>query len=139
MVCWAIGFLVGVGAFIGSFRWLLGRDLIYEDEEFFVGKDAGVWRYFRFIMDHKVVGIQYFVTTMVLFAVGGTLAMFICTNFMRPGSRFVGLWDYNELVGLHGIIMIIVMIVMVSGPFGNFILPIMIGARDMAFFFGSMS
>ena len=133
MVCWAVGFLVGVGAFVGPSRWLLGRDLSHQDEEFLAGKDAGVWRYFRFTTDHKVVGMQYLVTTMVLFAVGGTLAMLIRTNLITPGSHLVGPLQYNELVGLHGIIMIIATIVMVSGPFGNFILPIMIGARDMAF------
>ncbi|MGZ4699165.1 MAG: cytochrome c oxidase subunit I [Oryzihumus sp.] len=133
LTCWAIGFLVGVGAFVGPFRWLLGRDLSHEDEEFMAGKDEGVWRYFRFTTDHKVVGMQYLVTTMALFAVGGTLAMLIRTNLARPNSEIVGPLNYNELVGLHGIIMIIATIIMVSGPFGNFILPIMIGARDMAF------
>ncbi len=133
MLCWAIGFLIGIGAFVGPLRWLAGRDLTHEDEQFLAGKDAGVWRYFRFTTDHKVVGIQYLVATMALFAVGGTLAMLIRTNLIRPGTRFVSPSVYNELVGLHGIIMIIATIIMVSGPFGNFILPIMIGARDMAF------
>ncbi len=133
LACWAIGFLVGVGAFIGPFRWLLGRDLTIEDEHFMAGKDQGVWRYFRFTTDHKVVGIQYLVTSMVLLAVGGTLAMLIRTNLARPGSHELGPQAYNEVVGLHGIIMIIATIIMVTGPFGNFILPIMIGARDMAF------
>ena len=68
---WAIGFLVGVGAFVGPFRWLLGRDLTHADEEFLAGKDQGVGRYFRFTTDHKVVGIQYLVLTMTLFGVGG--------------------------------------------------------------------
>ncbi|MDQ2758149.1 MAG: cbb3-type cytochrome c oxidase subunit I [Actinomycetota bacterium] len=133
MAGWAIGFLVGVGAFIGPFRWLLGHDLTHEDEEYLAGKDAGTWRYFKFTTDHKVVGIQYLVTTMVLLGVGGTLAMLIRTNLINPGQTFVGPLQYNSLVGLHGIIMIIATIVMVSGPFGNFIVPIMIGARDMAF------
>ncbi len=130
---WAIGFLIGVGAFVGPWRWLVGRDLTEEDEHFMAGKGQGVGRYFRFTTDHKVVGIQYLVTSMVLFAVGGLLAMLIRTNLIRPGSHLLGPTQYNEIVGLHGIIMIIATIIMVTGPFGNFILPIMIGARDMAF------
>lgn len=130
---WVVGFLIGVGAFVGPVRWLLGKDLTHEDELYLAGKDLGAWRYFKFTTDHKVVGVQYLVTTMALFAVGGTLAMLVRTNLMTPGSRFVDPATYNSLVGIHGIIMIIATIVMVSGPFGNFILPIMIGARDMSF------
>ncbi|MEP6796850.1 MAG: cbb3-type cytochrome c oxidase subunit I, partial [Lapillicoccus sp.] len=133
MAGWAIGFLIGVGAFIGPFRWLIGRDLTHDDEQYLAGKDAGTWRYFKFTTDHKVVGMQYLVLTMVMLGVGGTLAMLIRTNLINPGATFIGPLQYNELVGLHGIIMIIATIVMVSGPFGNFIVPIMIGARDMAF------
>ncbi len=130
---WVIGFLIGVGAFVGPVRWLLGKDLTHDDELYLAGKDVGVWRYFKFTTDHKVVGMQYLVTTMFLFALGGTLAMLMRTNLLRPGSQFVDPATYNALVGIHGIIMIIATIVMVSGPFGNFILPIMIGARDMSF------
>src|SRR5258708_19813437 len=50
-----------------------------------------------------------------------------------PGAIFFTPSTYNTIVGMHGIIMIVASIVMVSGPFGNFVLPIMIGARDMAF------
>jgi len=130
---WAVGFMVGVGAFTGPFRWLAGRDQSVDDELYLAGKDQGVWRYFKFTTDHKVVGIQYLVTVMTMLAIGGTLAMVIRTNLLRPGSKFVSPVIYNEVVGLHGIIMIIATIIMVTGPFGNFILPIMIGARDMAF------
>jgi cytochrome c oxidase subunit I len=131
--CWALGFMIGIGAFAGPVRWLLGNDQSHEDEMFLAGKDQGIGRYFRFTTDHKVVGIQYLVVTMVLLAVGGTLAMMIRTNLITSNSQFLGPQTYNAVVGLHGLIMIIATIVMVTGPFGNFILPIMIGARDMAF------
>jgi cytochrome c oxidase subunit 1 len=133
MGCWVVGFMAGIGAFNGPIKWVLGRDLTHEDEMFLAGKDQGVSRYFRFTTDHKVVGIQYLIVTMVLLAVGGTLAMMIRTDLISPHSNFLGPQTYNAVVGLHGIIMIIATIVMVTGPFGNFILPIMIGARDMAF------
>ncbi len=133
LACWALGFMLGIGAFAAPIRWLLGHDQAHEDEMFLAGKDQGVGRYFRFTTDHKVVGIQYLVVTMVLFAVGGTLAMTIRTNLITPNSGFLGPQTYNAVVGIHGLVMIIATIVMVTGPFGNFILPIMIGARDMAF------
>jgi cytochrome c oxidase subunit 1 len=133
LTCWCLGFMAGIGAFNGPLRWFLGRDPTYSDEMFLAGKDQGVGRYFRFTTDHKVVGIQYLVMTMILLGVGGTMAMLIRTNLISPHSHFLGPQTYNSLVGLHGIIMIMATIIMVTGPFGNFILPIMIGARDMAF------
>jgi len=59
--------------------------------------------------------------------------MMIRTNLISSGSKWVNSEIYNSLVGLHGITMIVAMIIVATGPFGNFILPIMIGARDMAF------
>ncbi|MEO9110283.1 MAG: cbb3-type cytochrome c oxidase subunit I, partial [Jatrophihabitantaceae bacterium] len=129
----AIGFMLGIGAFNGPICWLLGRDLTHEDEMFLAGKNQGIGRYFRFTTDHKVVGIQYLVVTMTMLGVGGTLAMLIRTQLITANSTFMGPQTYNSMVGLHGLIMIIALIVAVTGPFGNFILPIMIGARDMAF------
>jgi cytochrome c oxidase subunit 1 len=131
--CWAVGFMIGIGALNGPIGWALGRDLRHDDEMFLAGKDQGASRYFRFTTDHKVVGIQYLVVTMVLFAIGGTLAMLIRTNLISPQSHFLNPQTYNAIVGLHGLIMIVATIIMVTGPFGNFIMPIMIGARDMAF------
>ena len=89
MVCWAVGFMAGIGAFNGPIGWLRGRDLTPEDELFLAGKDQGIRRYFRFTTDHKVVGIQYLVLTMVLFGVGGTMAMLIRTNLISPNSNFL--------------------------------------------------
>jgi cytochrome c oxidase subunit 1 len=133
LACCALGFMAGIGAFHGPVRWLMGKDATHDDEMFLAGKDQGIGRYFRFTTDHKVVGIQYLVLTMVMLGVGGTLAMLIRTDLISPHSNFLGPQTYNSLVGLHGLVMIIATIVMVTGPFGNFILPIMIGARDMAF------
>jgi cytochrome c oxidase subunit 1 len=110
-----------------------GNDISHADEMFLAGKDQGVGRYFRFTTDHKVVGIQYLVLTMVMLGVGGTMAMLIRTDLIRPDTGFLGPQAYNSFVGLHGLTMILATIIMITGPFGNFIVPIMIGARDMAF------
>ncbi len=133
MIGWVLGFMIGIGAFNGPIRWLSGKDLDDADLLYQAGKGMGISRYFRFTTDHKVVGIQYLIITMVLLGAGGTLAMLIRTNLMTPESTFLGPTNYNTFVGMHGIIMIIATIIMVTGPFGNFIVPIMIGARDMAF------
>jgi cytochrome c oxidase subunit 1 len=133
MVCWAVGFMGGLGAFAGPLRWVTGNDISHADEMFLAGKDQGVGRYFRFTTDHKVVGIQYLVLTMVMLGVGGTMAMLIRTDLIRPDTGFLGPQAYNSFVGLHGLTMILATIIMITGPFGNFIVPIMIGARDMAF------
>jgi cytochrome c oxidase subunit 1 len=132
-VGWVLGFLIGIGAFVAPTRWILGRDLTHEDEQFLAGKDQGIGRYFRFTTDHKVVGVQYLFFAMTTFGVGGILAMMIRTELITPGANLFGPQTYNAIVGVHGMIMIISTIIMVIGPWGNFIMPIMIGARDMAF------
>jgi cytochrome c oxidase subunit 1 len=132
-LAWYFGFLIGVGAFVAPVRWILGRDQTHEDEMFLAGKDQGTSRYFRFTTDHKVVGVQYLVLAMTTFGVGGLLAMMIRTELATPGENIFGGQIYNSVVGVHGIIMIVSTIIMVVGPWGNFIMPIMIGARDMAF------
>ncbi|MSV88157.1 MAG: hypothetical protein F2856_04405, partial [Actinobacteria bacterium] len=133
MFMWSIGFMVGIGAFIGPVRWLIGKDLTDEEQLYLAGDGQGIKRYFKYCTDHKVVGIQYLVGVMTLLGVGGTMAMMIRTNLIQPGSQFVNPAVYNSLVGLHGITMIIAMIIVATGPFGNYIMPIMIGAADMAF------
>ena len=133
MFAWSIGFMAGIGAFIGPWRWLVGKDLTDEEILYMAGDGQGVKRYFKYCTDHKVVGIQYLVGVMTLLGVGGTMAMMIRTNLARPGGHFVSATVYNSLVGLHGLTMIIAMIIVATGPFGNYIMPIMIGAYDMAF------
>lgn len=86
MIGWFIGFMVGIGALIGPFRWLLGRDLSHSENLFYAGKDQGTKRYFRYTTDHKVVGIQYLIVTILIFFIGGTLAMLIRTNLGHPGE-----------------------------------------------------
>ena len=133
MFMWSIGFLVGIGAFIGPFRWLIGKDLTAEEQLYLAGDGQGIKRYFKYCTDHKVVGIQYLWGVIAMLAVGGSMAMMIRTQLAQPGAKFITPSIYNSLVGLHGITMIVAMIIVATGPFGNFIMPIMIGAADMAF------
>ncbi len=133
MVGWVVGFNIGMGTFNAPIRWMLGHDQTHEDELYAAGVGQGRSRYLKFCTDHKVVGTQYLVLVMVLFGVGGTLAMMIRTQLITPHSSFLDPQTYNAIVTIHGMVMIIATIIMVTGPFANFIVPIMIGAKDMAF------
>ncbi len=133
-IAWVLFFMIGVGAFNGIFKWAFSRREPTPAEELQVaGKGQGLWRYFRFTTDHKVVGMQYLATALVLFFVGSLGAFSIRLEQSRPGALFFNPQTYNTIVGMHGIIMIVATIIMISGPVGNFIVPIMIGSRDMAF------
>ncbi len=131
---WVLFFFIGIGAFNGIFKWAFGRhEPTVAEEMELAGKDQGLWRYFRYTTDHKVVGMQYLATVFVLFFLGSMGAFMIRLEQSVPGAIFFDPSTYNTIVGMHGILMIASTIIMISGPFGNFVLPIMIGARDMAF------
>jgi len=131
---WLLFFFIGIGAFNGVVKWgFARRDATPAEEQELAGKGQGLWRYFRFTTDHKVVGMQYLATVLLLFFLGSMGAFMIRLEQSTPGAIYFTPSTYNTIVGMHGIMMIAASIVMVSGPFGNFILPIMIGARDMAF------
>ncbi|NJM66767.1 MAG: cytochrome c oxidase subunit I [Acaryochloris sp. RU_4_1] len=93
------------------------------------------WReYFSFSTDHKVIGIQYLVASFVFYLIGGVLAELVRTELATPASDFVTRETYNELFTMHATIMIFLWIIpSLTGGFGNFLVPLMIGARDMAF------
>jgi cytochrome c oxidase subunit I len=101
-----------------------------------VEKDQGPnWReYFSFSTDHKVIGIQYLVTSFVFYLIGGVLAELVRTELATPEVDFVSRETYNALFTIHATIMIFLWIIpTLTGGFGNFLVPLMIGARDMAF------
>jgi cytochrome c oxidase subunit I+III len=84
--------------------------------------------------DHKRIGLLYFWTTLVLFGAGGVEALLVRTQLIRPDNHLLGPATYDELFTVHGITMIFFFIIpMTTGAFGNYLLPLMIGARDMAF------
>jgi cytochrome c oxidase subunit 1 len=97
--------------------------------------DSGNWKkYFSFNTDHKVIGIQYLVTTFIFYLVGGALATAVRTELATPEVDFVSRELYNSLFTVHATVMIFLWIVPAgTGGFGNFLIPLLIGARDMAF------
>jgi cytochrome c oxidase subunit 1 len=90
-------------------------------------------KYLSFNTDHKVIGIQYLVTTFAFFIIGGALAMLVRAELTQPGSDILNGAEYNRFLTNHGSVMIFLWIIPVFAGFANFMLPIMIGARDMAF------
>jgi cytochrome c oxidase subunit 1 len=127
-----LGFLVGVGAFRFWLTWAVGREVNAADEHAAHGR-AGEWqRYFRFTTDHKVIGVQYLVTAFVLFFIAGTAAMFMRFELAQPGIA-TNKELFNTIMSTHGAMMITVALVSIIGGLGNYLVPIMIGARDMAF------
>jgi cytochrome c oxidase subunit I len=124
-------FLVGLGAFDYWFYWAAGRPTRPEDHS---GHGAYSWRdYFRVNTDHKVIGIQYVVTSFFFMLVGGLLAMLVRAELAAPGSQFVDPNAYNGLFSVHASLMIFVFIIPVFAGLANYVLPLMIGAPDMAF------
>lgn len=92
------------------------------------------WRdYFGFSTDHKVIGIQYLVTSFFFYLIGGALATAIRTELATPDPDFVDPAYYNGLFTVHGTIMIFLWIVPAGAGVANYVLPLMIGAKDMAF------
>jgi cytochrome c oxidase subunit 1 len=121
-----IGWLAGIGG-IEAF----GRQWIGKTPE--VSDDHGWRRYFEFTVDHKVIGIQYGVTLLAVLLIGGISAMIMRIELASPGMSIVDLEEFNKIVSMHGILMVAVAVAGIIGAFGNYIIPIQIGAADMAF------
>ena len=121
-----IGWLAGIGG-IEAF----GRQWIGKTPQ--VSTDHGWRRYFQFSVDHKVIGIQYGVTLLAVLLIGGLTAMVMRIELAAPGMSIVDLEEFNKLASMHGILMIAVAVAGIIGAFGNYIIPIQIGAADMAF------
>ena len=124
-------FLIGLGAFDYWFYWAAGKPTRPEDHS---GHGARSWKdYFRVNTDHKVIGIQYVVTSFFFMLVGGLLAMMVRAELAAPGKQFVDADAYNGLFSVHASLMIFLFVIPVFAGLANFVLPLMIGAPDMAF------
>ena len=90
-----LAFLVGIGGFDYWFYWAIGRPTRPEDHS---GHGARTWKdYFRVNTDHKVIGIQYTVTSFFFLLVGGLLAMLMRAELAQPGAQFVDANTFNGL------------------------------------------
>jgi cytochrome c oxidase subunit I len=83
--------------------------------------------------DHKKIGIMYLVLTFAFFGVGGVEALLIRLQLAVPDNTLLDFKTYNELITMHGTTMVFLFVVPVMAGFGNYFVPLMIGAKDMAF------
>jgi cytochrome c oxidase subunit I len=93
---------------------------------------TGIWGWFTTV-DHKRIGILYGATALVFFLVGGIEALVIRLQLARPDGTVVSAQTYNELFTMHGLTMIFLVVMPLSAAFFNYMVPLMIGARDVAF------
>lgn len=124
-----VGFLLGAGAFNSWLRWVRGQDAYAPPPP----GGLTTWaRYFCFDTNHKVIGVQYMVTSLAFMFFAGPLGILDRIELTSPGPTIMDPATYNSVISTHGIIMIAVMLIGISGMM-NYLLPLMIGARDMAF------
>ena len=90
-------------------------------------------RYLSFSTDHKVIGIQYMVTSFGFLLIGGLLAMLIRAELLTPQLNLVSRQLYDGLFTMHGTVMIFLWTIPTFVGLANYLVPLMLGARDMAF------
>ncbi len=123
------GFMLSVGVMSDWLSWMRGKDTEEHPQDAF---PSGIRRYLSATYDHKAIGVQYGVTSLLILSIAGSFALTFRTELIAPGIQFLQLKDYNTYMSLHGIMMIVAMLLGV-GAMSNFLVPLMIGANDMAF------
>ena len=92
------------------------------------------WRSWLFTIDHKRIALLYLVSITLFFFLGGLFAVLIRIKLLTPGTALVTPETYNKLFTMHGIIMVFFFLIpSIPAVLGNFLIPLMIGARDVAF------
>ncbi len=85
-------------------------------------------------LDHKRIGVMYLISVLTFFGVGGLLALLVRLELLTPGRTIMDADTYNQVFTLHGAVMVFLFIIpSIPAALGNFFLPIMIGAKDVAF------
>src|SRR6202046_4278961 len=96
-------------------------------------RETKKWMDWVLTTDHKKIGIMYLVLTFVFFCLGGVEALLMRSQLAVPNNTLISGEHYNQLLTLHGPTMLFLFVVPVMAGFGNYFVPLMIGARDMAF------
>lgn len=125
-----IGFMFSAGVMTDWMLWIGGHKT-----ELHHGAPEGMpewFRYFSVDVNHKVIGIQYGFTSIFVLLVGGLFAVLFRLELAAPGMQYLEPDQYNTLFSAHGIIMIVAILLGV-GAMVNYLVPVMIGASDMAF------
>jgi cytochrome c oxidase subunit 1 len=126
----AIAFMAGSGSMNDWFKWAQGRETPLRHGP---PDDAPTWtRYLGVDYSHKVIGIQYVVWGLVLLLAGGALASIFRVELAEAGRQFLDPAVYNTMIGMHGWTMIASILLGIAG-LANYLIPLLIGASDMAF------
>ena len=125
-----IAFLIGAGSFNDWFKWTRGEETPMHHGP---PADKPAWtRYFNVDYNHRVIGIQYLVTAILLLLIAGTLAGIFRVELAQAGRDWLDPAVYNTMIGMHGWVMIASILLGIAG-FANYLIPLLIGAADMAF------
>ena len=107
--------------------------IIRDDGVNYLNCDRG-WKSWAFTLDHKRIGIMYLAGILLCFLLGGIMALLIRAELFTPGKLYLTEDKYNEFFTLHGAIMTFLFLIpSIPAAIGNFMLPIMVGAKDVAF------
>ncbi len=122
-------FMYGTGVLDDWLKWTRGEDTAEAE----LGSRVSGWKkYIHVSFDHKIIGIQYGLTSILVFMVAGLFALIFRTELAQPGLQFLTPDGFNTLISLHGIVNIGGILLGV-GAMANYLVPLMIGANDMAF------
>ncbi len=124
-----LGFLLAAGVLTDWLKWIVGKETHLKHGA--QGRPAWT-RYLNVDVNHKVIGIQYGISSMLILLVGGLLAIIFRLELAMPGLQFLSGDSYNTLFSAHGIIMIVAIFSGI-GAMINYLGPVMIGASDMSF------
>jgi cytochrome c oxidase subunit 1 len=99
----------------------------------YINHEKGIWSWLS-TLDHKRIGLMYLFTVLTFFLMGGTFATLIRLEHMSGGQTLMDANQYNRMFTYHGAIMVFLVIIpAIPGALGNFVLPMMLGAKDVAF------
>jgi len=92
------------------------------------------WKSWAFTLDHKRIGVMYLISVLIAFAIGGFAAIALRFELLTPDKLIFTAKQYNQLFTMHGSIMVFLFIIpAIPAALGNFVLPLQIGAKDVAF------
>lgn len=124
----ALCFMLGSGVVDDWLKWAVG----IETPEHHGPDDRGWLKFISLTVDHKIIGIQYGITSIILFVVAGSFALTFRSELARSGMQLISEDFFNSLIGLHGMVMIGAILLGI-GAMTNYLVPLMVGAADMAF------
>src|SRR5262249_40210618 len=98
-----------------------------------VGAEKGIIAWLT-TLDHKRIGVMYLISVMTAFMLGGIFALLVRLELLTPGRTIMDADTYNHMLTLHGVVMVFLFIIpSIPAAFGNIIMPIQLGAKDVAF------